>query len=470
MKTIGLYPCLRWIAVVVLCLPLEALATPTDRIIIKVNEARRLSLLADGGPVVRAGERVASLSAAAGHDVAWLRAMSGGADVLRLPRALPSREAGAVAAALAKLPGVEYAEPDQRMFPARTPNDPRFGEQWHLQAVITSGQINYGIDAPAAWDITIGDAVTVAVLDTGVLFGHTDLRGKVLPGYDFISLDSAGVFRTANDGDGRDPGASDTGDWVTVAEQTVLGCEASHSSWHGTHVAGTIAAATDNGVGVAGINWRAMILPLRVLGKCGGYTSDITDAMRWATGLALSGVPQNPYPARILNLSLAAPGPCGITWQNAIDEVNNRGAVVIVAAGNEVANLDATPSSPCGVQRGAHRRRERSSRTEGQLQQLWQRGGHQRPGRRDDRCHSLHPGRGTHVSSTGQCYRCEDRHQHGNCPRVRRCVALAQPQPQSHAGAGGHSLDQQCHRFSGRFQLRGRRLRVGHPQRPPGAG
>jgi subtilisin family serine protease len=346
MKTIGLYPCLRWIAVVVLCLPLEALATPTDRIIIKVNEARRLSLLADGGPVVRAGERVASLSAAAGHDVAWLRAMSGGADVLRLPRALPSREAGAVAAALAKLPGVEYAEPDQRMFPARTPNDPRFGEQWHLQAVITSGQINYGIDAPAAWDITIGDAVTVAVLDTGVLFGHTDLRGKVLPGYDFISLDSAGVFRTANDGDGRDPGASDTGDWVTVAEQTVLGCEASHSSWHGTHVAGTIAAATDNGVGVAGINWRAMILPLRVLGKCGGYTSDITDAMRWATGLALSDVPQNPYPARILNLSLAAPGPCGITWQNAIDDVNNRGAVVIVAAGNEAGNLDTAPSSP----------------------------------------------------------------------------------------------------------------------------
>lgn len=346
MKKRDLYSCFGWIAAVALCLPLYAQATATDRIIIKVNESMRPSLLADGGPALRAGERVARLSAAAGHDVAWLRAMSGGADVLRLPRALSSREVGAVAAALAKLPGVEYAEPDQRMFPARTPNDARFGEQWHLQAVSTSGQINYGIDAPAAWDITIGDAVTVAVLDTGVLYGHADLRGKVLPGYDFISPDSTGVFSTANDGDGRDPGASDTGDWVTVAEEADLGCEASNSSWHGTHVAGTIAAATDNGVGVAGINWRAMILPLRVLGKCGGYTSDIIDAMRWATGVTLSGVPQNPYPTRILNLSLAAPGTCGITWQNAINDVNNRGAVIIVAAGNETADLDASPSTP----------------------------------------------------------------------------------------------------------------------------
>ena len=346
MKSTRVHTCLRWIAVVALCLSQYAQATPTDRIIIKINDTMRSSLLADGGPALRAGERVAGLSAAAGHDVAWLRAMSGGADVLRLPRALTGSEVEAVAAALAKLPGVEYAEPDRRMFPARVPNDPRFGEQWHLQAVIASGQINYGIDAPAAWDITIGDAVTVAVLDTGVLFAHADLRGKVLPGYDFISLDSAGVFRTANDGDGRDPGASDTGDWVTVVEATDLGCEASNSSWHGTHVAGTIAAATDNGVGVAGINWRAMILPLRVLGKCGGYTSDIIDAMRWATGVALSGIPQNPYPARILNLSLAAPGTCGITWQNAINDVNNRGAVVIVAAGNETADLDATPSTP----------------------------------------------------------------------------------------------------------------------------
>jgi serine protease len=154
------------------------------------------------------------------------------------------------------------------------------------------------------------------------------------------------VFNTANDGDGRDANASDPGDWVTTAEAALLDCEVSDSSWHGTHVAGTIAAATNNGLGVAGINWQAMILPLRVMGKCGGYTSDITDAMRWATGLAVSGVTDNPYPARILNLSLGAPGSCSNTWQNAINDVNARGAVVIVAAGNEGQDLSVTPSSP----------------------------------------------------------------------------------------------------------------------------
>jgi serine protease len=336
----------RWLALAALLLPLCAQATPTDRIIIKVSEPMRLALLADGGPAPRTHERVAALSDMVGRDIVWLRAMSGNADVLRLPRALPIGEVEAMAAALATLAGVIYAEPDRRMFPALTPNDPRFSEQWNLQAVRTTGQLNYGIDAPAAWDITTGSALTVAVLDTGVRFGHTDLQGKLLPGYDFISPDSPGVFSTANDGDGRDSDASDPGDWVTTAEAALLGCEATDSSWHGTHMAGTIAAATHNGVGVAGINWQAMILPLRVLGKCGGYTSDIIDALRWASGLNVAGVPANPSPARILNLSLGAPGTCGVTWQNAIDAVNARGAVVIVAAGNENQDLSVTPSSP----------------------------------------------------------------------------------------------------------------------------
>lgn len=336
----------RWLAMIALCLPLSTEAAQTDRIIIKVSPSMRLAVLADGGATTRARERVATLSAAAGRDVVWLRGMSGGADVLRLPHALPIREVEAMAAALTRLPGVAYAEPDRRVFPALTPNDPRFGDQWHLQAVSTSGQINYGIDAPAAWDITTGNAVTVAVLDTGVLFGHADLVGKLLPGYDFISSDSPGVFRVANDGDARDPDASDPGDWVTAEEADLLGCEASDSSWHGTHVAGTIAAATDNSVGVAGINWQSMILPLRVLGKCGGYSSDVIDAMRWAAGLPVADVPQNANPARVLNLSLGAQGSCDLTWQDAIDDVNARGAMVIVAAGNNGADLSAMPLAP----------------------------------------------------------------------------------------------------------------------------
>jgi serine protease len=335
---------------VVLVLPLTAVATPTDRIIIKVAETMRPAVLADGGPAPRAHARIAGLSAAAGRDVAWLRAMSGGADVLRLPRALPIEEVEAVAAVLAALPGVEYAVPDQRVFPMLEPNDPSFSAQWNLQPVRTAGRVNYGIDASAAWDITTGDAVTVAVVDTGILFGHLDLAGKAWEqdghdfgvGYDFVGPDGPGDYFTANDGDGRDPDASDPGDWVSAEEAAARNCPAGPSSWHGTHVAGIIGATTDNGLGVAGVSWGAMILPVRVLGKCGGYDSDVVDGIRWAAGLAVPGVPANPQPARIINLSLGrrqSEG-CGAFWQSAIDDVTNAGALVITAAGNSGDNLN----------------------------------------------------------------------------------------------------------------------------------
>ncbi len=334
-----------WLLLVALATPLHAQAEQTDRIIVRVAGSMRAALLADAAASPQPGARVAAFSAAAGHDVVWLRAMSGGADVLGLPRPMPIADVQAVAAALAALPGVVHAQPDRRMFPTLAPDDPRFAEQWNLQPVSTLGQVNYGIHAPAAWDITTGGAVAVAVLDTGVLFAHADLAGKLLPGYDFISPDGPGVFQTANDGDGRDPDASDPGDWVSEEEAT-LDCEARPSSWHGSHVAGIVAAATNNGVGVAGINWAGTILPLRVLGKCGGYTSDIVDAMRWATGIAVGGVPANPHPARIINLSLGTTGACDLATQEAINDVNARGAVVVVAAGNEGQDLSVAPSSP----------------------------------------------------------------------------------------------------------------------------
>jgi serine protease len=103
-------------------------------------------------------------------------------------------------------------------------------------------------------------------------------------------------------------------------------------------VAGTIGAASNNGVGVAGLNWVSPIVPVRVLGKCGGYTSDIVDGMRWAAGLAVSGVPANANPARVLNLSLGGSGACGSTYQGAINDINAAGAIVVVAAGNSNAN------------------------------------------------------------------------------------------------------------------------------------
>ena len=112
---------------------------------------------------------------------------------------------------------------------------------------------------------------------------------------------------------GRDADPSDPGDWVSSSDQSnpaLFGCDVSDSSWHGTRVAGMIGALTNNTVGVAGLSWNSFILPVRVLGKCGGTDSDIIAGMRWAAGLHIDGVADNPTPARILNLSLGATSPC----------------------------------------------------------------------------------------------------------------------------------------------------------------
>jgi serine protease len=236
---------------------------------------------------------------------------------------------------------VTMVEPDAMMYPTLVPNDPSWGSQWDLQEVSSS---NYGSNLPAAWDITTGTPSTVvAVIDTGVR-PHADLAGNLLSGYDFIANTAV-----ANDGNGRDSDASDPGDWVTSAESnqtlgTFWRCPVGNSSWHGTHVSGTIAAVGNNGVGVAGIAWSAKVLPVRVLGKCGGYTSDIVDGMRWAAGLSVSGVPANPTPAKVLNLSLGGSGSCTSTYQTAIDQIVAAGASVVVAAGN--SNADAANFSP----------------------------------------------------------------------------------------------------------------------------
>jgi serine protease len=225
---------------------------------------------------------------------------------------------------IGKLQEVEYVEPDSIMKHMLQPNDPRYNEQWHYQN--TPG----GANLEGAWDITTGSSTNViAVIDTGYL-PHTDLVGKILPGYDFISDRTV-----ANDGDERDSNATDPGDWDS----------SSNSSWHGTHVSGTIAAKTNNGNGVSGINWNGMILPVRVLGSGGGYTSDIVDGMLWAAGISVSGVPDNSNPAQVLNLSLGGGYPCSTTEQNAIDRINSEtNSIVVVAAGN--SNDDAANYSP----------------------------------------------------------------------------------------------------------------------------
>ncbi len=298
---------------------------PTDQLIIKFQETARMNLAGADQT-----EEMSRLSGVAGVELAYFHPMSGEAHVLKLPAALPEAEVAAMAARLSALPEVAYAEPDAIMQPlVTTPNDPQFPNQWHYKAP-TAG--TYGINAPAAWDVTTGSAsVVVAVIDTGIL-NHADLSGRTVPGYDFI-IDTF----VSNDGDGRDPDPSDPGDWITTNE-CGFPHSAQNSSWHGTHVAGTIGAASNNSLGVAGINWNSKILPVRVLGKCGGYVSDIAEGMRWAAGLAVSGVPANANPAKVLNLSLGGSGACGSTYQDAINAIVAAGSTVVVAAGNDNAN------------------------------------------------------------------------------------------------------------------------------------
>jgi serine protease len=180
------------------------------------------------------------------------------------------------------------------------------------------------------------DDVVVAVVDTGVRFDHPDLKrvsagGRLLDGYDFIS--ELGI---AGDGDGRDTNASDPGDW----------CDGEASSWHGTRVAGIVGALTDNAIGVAGTTWRGRILPVRGLGKCGGTDSDLIAGMLWAAGIPVAGVPANPNPAKVINLSLGSSGACPASWRDAISQVVARGALVVVSAGNEGGPVGAPANCP----------------------------------------------------------------------------------------------------------------------------
>ncbi|MFB7462186.1 S8 family serine peptidase [Streptomyces sp. NPDC056224] len=228
-------------------------------------------------------------------------------------------------------PDVAYVEPDSRAYALATPNDTEYAKQWDLF------EPTAGMNVPAAWDKTTGSGVTVAVIDTGYV-AHSDVAPNVVAGYDFISSSTA-----ARDGNGRDNNPADQGDW-SAAGECGTGSTASNSSWHGTHVAGTIAAATNNAKGVAGIAYNAKIQPVRVLGKCGGATSDIVDAITWASGGTVAGVPANATPAKVINMSLGGSGACTATYQNAINAAVGRGTTVVVAAGN--SNSDAAGFSP----------------------------------------------------------------------------------------------------------------------------
>ena len=291
--------------------------------------------------------RITSSAAAdAVTTLSYLKSVSTHTHVAQTSRAMGHTELSALAHAVAQDPRVEYAEVDERVYPHFVPNDSLYAA--HQGNLKSPAVVAGGANLPNAWGRTVGGmpvsgaGVTVAVLDTGYQ-PHADLAANVVSGYDFVSPDGLNNYFTANDGDGRDASALDPGDWNTNANQ----CDVEDSSWHGTHAAGIIGALGNNNVGVIGVAYRARILPVRVLGVCGGFTSDTAAALQWAVGLTVPGVPVNPNVAKVINMSFGRSGSCSPTYQAAITAARNTGAVIVVSTGNEYSRLAITQPANC---------------------------------------------------------------------------------------------------------------------------
>ena len=310
----------------------EATEMRAKGLIIKYRDSTAASDLSSATASVSARERVLqrldSLSTRSGLRLKHVRAVATGAHLVDAVDG--SDNLAAIAETLRNDPSVLSVEPNAMMMPLLTPSDTRYPEQWNYNE--TTGSIN----AVPAWDRATGTGVVVAVIDTGIV-PHSDLNANVLAGYDFVS-----DATSARDGNGRDSNPRDEGDWYAAGE--CGSSTASNSSWHGTHVAGTIAAVTNNALGVAGVAFRAKILPVRALAKCGGTLADIADAIIWSAGGTVPGIPANPNPAKVINMSLGGSGACGTTYQSAINTARSLGAVVVVAAGN--SNSDAANARP----------------------------------------------------------------------------------------------------------------------------
>jgi len=325
-------------------------------------------------------QRAASLGSRVGRTLQAGAAVGAQAQVVRAVGV----DAATLARQLAADPDVAYAVPNGRKRIVAAPNDPLYpataiggrfngpdSGQWYLRA--PDATFKSAIDIEAAWSRTKGSSnVVVAVLDTGVRFEHPDLGrvangGKLLPGYDFvggaaeandnqaegIEIDRNGV-RVRVDWD-SDP--SDPGDWITRAENAsgpFTGCVSppntqSFSSWHGTATSSLVGARTNDATGMAGTAPAVLVQPVRVLGKCGGYDSDIIAGMRWAAGIDLPGVPPNPNPAKVLNMSLGGSGACSADYQAAVDEITARGVTIVAAAGNSAGGPVSEPANCRGV-------------------------------------------------------------------------------------------------------------------------
>jgi serine protease len=352
---------------------------PTDRIIVRWRDSGVAAIQIPSNT-----DRAARLSQSTGIPLQAVRQIRDRLDVVQLDAPLAGSALRHVVARLGADLAVRYAEPDQVRYALGDPDDPHFNAgsdsfgqwegQWYLKD--PTPDVPAAIGATTAWNTATGASYIIAVLDSGVDYNHPDLGlygtgGKLLPGYDFICNDSGAnctstatgnTYVVANDTNGWDADASDPGNWLTVQDVASGGLcpgqglgpnhdQAVPSDWHGTRVAGIAAAITNNGIGVAGVAPGAYILPVRVLGKCKGYMSDIVTGMYWAAGLTTtdtSTLSTNSYPAQVLNLSLGGTGPCSQTEQEAVTTITQGGHLIVAAAGNDGGPMLA-PANCTGV-------------------------------------------------------------------------------------------------------------------------
>ncbi|HUX90856.1 MAG TPA: S8 family serine peptidase [Gallionellaceae bacterium] len=355
-------------------------STVSNRLIVKFKPARWTSIMSKAQIITEmmrpfTADALNQLQMTAGVALAESHAISNGAHIVILQGSPDKQAVNQAISNIRGLSDVEYVEEDRILTTQAVPNDASYGNLWAMQPVIpvaspvpgSSG--NYGADFQSAWTTSSGTGVVVAVVDTGIT-PHVDIVGPggtispatgnlVSPGYDFIShCRIRGTTATSgcaanffgNTTVAPTPDASDTGDYITLQDMidnpslfpAPSPLNPIASSWHGTHVSGTIAAIGNNGVGVIGGAYSARILPVRVLGKGGGYTSDISEGIRWAANV--HPIIANPYPAKVINLSLGGLGSCGTSEQDAINAAVASGAVIVVAAGN--SNDDVAKYSP----------------------------------------------------------------------------------------------------------------------------